>query len=68
LARIFEHIEKVTEKLTKDDKDRLMHQLDHCLLMANKFYETNKPEYYVGMKSSCQTFIEMLDKLEKKAE
>ncbi len=43
-----------------------MHSLDHCLLMANKFYETGKPEYYARMEATYGKFIELLRKLRKK--
>jgi len=36
--------------------------------MAIKFDETGKAEYYVKMKNHCQTFLQMLDELEKKAD
>lgn len=62
---MLEEVERVVSKLKKEDVDRLMHNLDHCLLMANKFSETRKPEYYIGMKSACQTFLETLTELEK---
>jgi hypothetical protein len=67
MARMFEDIQKVVEKLSKEDRKRLLHALDHCLLMANKFEETGKPEYYVRMKSACETFLETLSKFEEGA-
>jgi hypothetical protein len=67
MARMFEDIQKVVEKLSKEDRKELLHSLDHCLLMANKFEETGKPEYYVRMKSACQTFLETLSKFEERA-
>lgn len=67
MARL-EGIQKVVEKLSKEDRKELLHSFDHCLLMVNKFEETGKPEYYVRMKSACETFLETLDKLEERAE
>jgi len=67
LIEMFEQAEKVVKKLTKKDKERLRHQLDNCLIMANKFDETGKAEYYAKMKNYCQTFLQMLDELEKKS-
>jgi len=64
----FEDIQKIVEKLSKEDRKELLHSFDHCLLMVNKFEETGKPEYYVRMKSACETFLETLDKLEERAE
>jgi len=64
--KMLEEVERVISKLKKEDVDRLMHSLDHCLLMANKFSETRKPEYYIRMKSACQTFLETLTELEKR--
>ena len=64
--RLFEEMERVVAKLTKKDIDRLTHDLDHCLLMANKFYETKKPEYYVRMEASCEKFLETLKALRSK--
>ncbi len=63
---MLEETERVVSKLKKEDVNRLMHSLDHCLLMANKFSETRKPEYYIRMKSACQTFLETLTELEKR--
>lgn len=63
---MFEGIQKVVEKLSKEDRRKLLHDLDHCLLMANRFEETGKPEYYVRMKSTCETFLETLSKLEER--
>jgi hypothetical protein len=48
MARMFEDIQKVVEKLSKEDRRELLHGLDHCLLMANKFEETGKPEFFGG--------------------
>jgi hypothetical protein len=67
MSKMFEDIQKVVEKLSREDRRKLLHDLDHCLLMANKFEETGKPEYYVRMKSACETFLETLNKLEEKA-
>jgi hypothetical protein len=67
MAKMFEGIQKVVEGLSREDRKKLLHDLDHCLLMANKFEETGKPEYYVGMKSACETFLEALNRLEEKA-
>lgn len=63
--RMLEEVERVVSKLKKEDMQRLMHSLDHCLLMANKFSETRKPEYYIRMKSTCQAFLETLTEIEK---
>ena len=63
---MLEEMERVVAKMTKKDIDRLMHDLDHCLLMANKFYETKKPEYYVRMEASCEKFLETLKALRSK--
>jgi len=63
--RMLEDVERVVSRLRKEDVDRLMHSLDHCLLMANKFSETRKPEYYIRMKSACEAFLEILTELEK---
>jgi hypothetical protein len=66
VARKF--IEEVeVEKLSDKDVEDLMHSLDHCLLMANKFYETRKPEYYTRMEATCEKFMEQLKKLREKA-
>lgn len=54
------------EKLSEKDVENLMHSLDHCLLMANKFYETRKPEYYARMEATCEKFMELLKKARKK--
>jgi hypothetical protein len=67
MAKMFEDIQKVVEKLSKEDRKELLHSLDHCLLMANKFEETGKPKYYVRMKFACQTFLETLSKFEERA-
>ncbi|KPV62391.1 MAG: hypothetical protein AOA65_1842 [Candidatus Bathyarchaeota archaeon BA1] len=42
--KFIEEVERVVEKLGEEDVENLMHSLDHCLLMANKFYETRKAE------------------------
>ncbi len=64
LARkIIEEVERIVGKLSDKDVEDLMHSLDHCLLMANKFYETRKPEYYVRMEATCQKFMEQLKKM-----
>jgi len=34
--------------------------------MANKFYETRKPEYYARMEVTCEKFMELLKKSRKK--
>ncbi|MGC9095222.1 MAG: hypothetical protein ACP5IM_06425 [Candidatus Bathyarchaeia archaeon] len=52
--------------MSEKDMEDLMHSLDHCLLMANKFYETGKPEYYARMEATYGKFIELLRKLRKK--
>lgn len=62
---MLEDVERVVSRLKKKDVDRLTHNLDHCLLMANKFSETRKPEYYIRMKSACEAFLETLTELEK---
>jgi len=67
MARMFEDIQKVVEKLSKEDRKELLHSFDYCLLMANKFEETGKPEYYVRMKAACETFLETLTKFEERA-
>jgi len=67
MARTFEDIQKVVEKLSKEDRKELLHSFDHCLLMVNKFEETGKPEHYVCMKSTCETFLETLSKFEERA-
>jgi len=54
---MFERAEKVVKKLTKEDRERLRTQIDNCLLMAIKFDETGKAEYYAKMKNYCQTFL-----------
>jgi len=64
--RMFEDAEKIIKKLTKEDRRRLRNHIDDCLLMAIKFDETGKAEYYVKMKNYCQTFLQMLDELKKK--
>jgi hypothetical protein len=66
MAKMFEEIQKVVKRLSREDR-KLLHDLDHCSLMTNKFEETGKPEYYVRMKSACETFLETLNKLEEKA-
>lgn len=67
MARKFiEDVERVVEKLSEEDVENLMHSLDHCLLMANKFYDTRKPEYYARMEATCEKFMESLKKLRKK--
>lgn len=67
MARKFiEEVERVVEKLSERDVENLMHSLDHCLLMANKFYETRKPEYYARMEATCEKFMELLKKARKK--
>jgi len=63
---MLEEVERVVSKLKKEDVDRLMYSLDHCLLMANKFSETRKPECYIRMRSACQAFLETLTELEKR--
>jgi len=66
LARkIIEEVERIVGKLSDKDVEDLMHSLDHCLLMANKFYETRKPEYYVRMEATCQKFMEQLKEIRK---
>jgi len=64
---MLERVEKVVSKLSRKDREALLHDLDHCLLMANKFEETGKPEYFVIMKTACKTFLEKLEELEAKA-
>jgi hypothetical protein len=67
LARKFmEEVERVVERLSEKDVEDLMHNLDHCLLMANKFYETRKPEYYARMEATCEKFMKMLRGFKKK--
>jgi len=67
VARKFiEEVERVVEKLSDKDIEDLMHSLDYCLLMANKFYETRKPEYYARMEATCEKFMEQLKKLREK--
>jgi len=66
LARL-EDIQRVIDKLSKEDRRKLLHSLDHCLLMANKFEETGKAEHFVRMKSACESFLEELAKFEKQA-
>jgi len=61
-----EEVERVVEKLSEKDVEDLMHSLDHCLLMAKKFYETRKPEYYARMEATCEKFVETLKRLRKK--
>jgi len=61
-----EEVEQAVAKLTKEDIDKLMHNLDHCLLMADKFYETKRPEYYIRMEASCKKFLETLKALRSK--
>jgi hypothetical protein len=34
--------------------------------MANKFYDTRKPEYYARMEATCEKFMESLKQLRKK--
>jgi len=46
------------EKLSEKDVANLMHSSDHCLLMANKFYQTRKPEYYARMEGNMQKIHE----------
>ena len=60
-----EEVERVVEKLSDKDVEDLMHSLDHCLLTANKFYETRKPEYYIRMEATCEKFMEKLKKLRR---
>jgi hypothetical protein len=68
LARKFmEEVERVVERLSERDVEDLMHSLDHCLLMANKFYETRKPEYYARMEATCEKFMKMLREFRKKS-
>ena len=55
------------EKLSEGCRGDLMHSLDHCLLMANKFYETKKPEYYARIETTCEKFMKTLRELRKKA-
>jgi hypothetical protein len=64
MARL-EDIQKVVEKLSREDRRKLLHSLDHCLLMANKFEETGKTEHFVRMKSACEAFLEDLTKFEE---
>jgi len=64
---MLERVEKVVSKLSRKDREALLHDLDHCLLMANKFEETGKTEYFVRMKTACKTFLEKLEELEAKA-
>ena len=64
--KFIEEVERVVEKLSEKDVENLMHNLDHCLLMANKFYETRKPEYYARMEATCERFMETLKKARKK--
>jgi len=66
MARL-EDVQKVVERLSKADRKELLRSLDHCLLMVDKFEETGKPEFYVGMRSACEAFLETLDNLEGKA-
>ena len=56
-------VERIVEKLSDKDVEDLMHSLDHCLLMANKFYEIRKPEYYARMEATCEKFMEKIKKL-----
>lgn len=64
--KLIEEVERVVEKLSEEDVENLMHSLDHCLLMANKFYDTRKPEYYARMEATCEKFMESLKQLRKK--
>jgi len=63
---MLERVEKVVKNLTKEDKECLRRQIYNCLLMAIKFDETGKAEYYVKMNDCCKTFLQMLDELGKK--
>ncbi|KPV62523.1 MAG: hypothetical protein AOA66_1305 [Candidatus Bathyarchaeota archaeon BA2] len=67
MARMFEEIQRIVEKLSEKDIAELMHSFDHCVLMVNKFEETRKPEYYARMIFTCETFMETLRKLEERA-
>ena len=62
-----EEVEQIVKTMTEEDRERLRHELDHCLSMMNKFYETGKAEHYVRAKSVCQKFWETLTELEEKA-
>ena len=64
---MLEDMEKVVKHITKEEKEDLMHKLDHCLLMANKFNATNSPQYFVRMEETCESFLETLTSLKKKA-
>jgi len=59
-------VKKEFKKLSDEDVENLTHTLDHCSLMANKFYETRKPEYYARMEATCEKFMETLKKARKK--
>jgi hypothetical protein len=65
---IIEKAERVVAMLTVEDMIELRQCIDECLFAAIKFDETGKTEYFVKMKNSCQTFLQMLDELEKKAD
>jgi hypothetical protein len=54
------------EKLSEGCRGDLMHSLVHFLLMANKFYETKKPEYYARIETTCEKFMKTLRELRKK--
>ncbi len=64
---MLKEVEQIVKTMTEEDRERLRHELDHCLSMMNKFCETRKAEHYVRAKSACQKFWETLTELEEKA-
>jgi hypothetical protein len=63
-----ERAERVVARLTVEDMIELRQGIDECLFAAIKFDETGKTEYFVKMKNSCQTFLQILYELEKEAD
>jgi hypothetical protein len=64
-GKFIEETARVVEKLSEKDFENLMHSLDHCLLMANKVYETRKTGYYARMEATYEKFMELLKKARK---
>jgi hypothetical protein len=55
------------EKLSEGCRGDLMHSLVHCLLMANKFYETKKPEYYCKDRDNMREIHENAEGVKKES-
>ena len=60
-----EKAKRIVARLTAEYRRKLRHHVDECLMVAIKFDENRRSEYFVEMKSSIKKFMETLEQLEK---